>query len=159
MTILSDEAILSALDMGELEIEPFNRDNLTPNGCDLTIKEIEIPNHSKTSDGEIIIPSGKRFAVSTEERIACGSNICAQLWIRTSWARKGITCSFGKIDSGFDGTLTLLGFNSGEEDVLIKTGETFAQIIFEMMSGPAASLYTERSGNYQNQKGITWSKK
>jgi dCTP deaminase len=159
MTILSDEAILSALDMGELEIEPFNRDNLTPNGYDLTIKEIEIPNHSKTSNGEIIIPSGKRFAVSTEERIACGSNICAQLWIRTSWARKGITCSFGKIDSGFDGTLTLLGFNSGEEDVLIKTGETFAQIIFEMMSGPAASLYTERSGNYQNQKGITWSKK
>jgi len=125
----------------------------------LTIKEIEIPDRSKTSNGEIIIPSGKRFAVSTEERIACGSNICAQLWIRTSWARKGITCSFGKIDSGFDGTLTLLGFNSGEEDVLIKTGETFAQIIFEMMSGPAASLYTERSGNYQNQKGITWSKK
>ncbi len=159
MTILSDEAILSALDMGELEIEPFNSENLTPNGYDLTIKEIEIPNHSKTSDGEFTIPSGKRFAISTEERIACGSNICAQLWLRTSWARKGIACSFGKIDSGFDGTLTLLGFNSGEEDILIRTGDTFAQMVFEMMSGPAASLYSERSGNYQNQKGITWSKK
>ena len=159
MTILSDEAILSALDMGELNIEPFNSENLTPNGYDLTIKEIEIPNHSKTSDGEFTIPSGKRFAISTEERIACGSNICAQLWLRTSWARKGITCSFGKIDSGFDGTLTLLGFNSGEDDILIRTGDTFAQMVFEMMSGPAASLYSERSGNYQNQKGITWSKK
>ena len=159
MTVLSDEAILSALDMGELEIEPFNRNNLTPNGYDLTIKEIDIPNHSKTSSGEIKIPSGKRFAISTEERIACGSNICAQLWLRTSWARKGIACSFGKIDSGFNGTLTLLGFNSGEDDVLIRTGETFAQMVFEMMSGPAASLYSERSGNYQNQKGITWSKK
>ena len=159
MTILSDEAILSALDMGELEIEPFNSENLTPNGYDLTIKEIEIPNHSKTSDGEFIIPSSKRFAISTEERIACGTNICAQLWLRTSWARKGIACSFGKIDSGFDGTLTLLGFNSGEEDILIRTGDTFAQMVFEMMSGPAASLYSERSGNYQNQKGITWSKK
>jgi dCTP deaminase len=159
MTILSDNAILSALDMGELEIEPFNNANLTPNGYDLTIKEIEIPKHSKTSDGEIVIPSGKRFAISTEERIACGQNMCAQLWLRTSWARKGIVCSFGKIDSGFNGTLTLLGFNSGEDDVLIRTGETFAQIVFEMMSGPAASLYSERSGNYQNQKGITWSKK
>ena len=159
MTILSDEAILSALDMGELEIEPFNSDNLTPNGYDLTIKEIEIPNHSKASDGEFTIPSGKRFAISTEERIACGTNICAQLWLRTSWARKGIACSFGKIDSGFDGTLTLLGFNSGEDDILIRTGDTFAQMVFEMMSGPAASLYSERSGNYQNQKGITWSKK
>jgi dCTP deaminase len=67
-------------------------------------------------------------------------------------------CSFGKIDSGFNGTLTLLGFNSSNEEVELKIGETFAQMVFEMMTGPAASLYSERSGNYQNQKGITWSK-
>ena len=42
---------------------------------------------------------------------------------------------------------------------IITTGETFAQMVFEMMSGPAASLYSERSGNYQNQSGVTWSKK
>ena len=159
MTVLSDEAILSALDVGELEIEPFNGGNLTPNGYDLTIEEIEIPNTQATSKGELIIPPGKRFAVSTKERIACGPNVCAQLWLRTSWARKGIVCSFGKIDSGFDGTLTLLGFNAGDEDVKLSTGETFAQMVFEMMSGPANSLYSERSGNYQNQSGITWSKK
>ena len=159
MTILSDEAILSALDVGELEIKPFNEENLTPNGYDLTIEEIEIPNNRATSKKELIIPPGKRFAVSTKERIACGSKVCAQLWLRTSWARKGIVCSFGKIDSGFDGTLTLLGFNSGDEGVKLITGETFAQMVFEMMSGPANSLYSERSGNYQNQSGITWSKK
>ena len=159
MTILSDEAILSALDVGELEIKPFNEENLTPNGYDLTIEEIEIPNNRATSKKELIIPPGKRFAVSTKERIACGSNVCAQLWLRTSWARKGIVCSFGKIDSGFDGTLTLLGFNSGDEDVKLTAGETFAQMVFEMMTGPATSLYSERSGNYQNQSGITWSKK
>jgi len=159
MAILSDEAILSALDVGELEIDPFNSDNLTPNGYDLTIKEIEIPNVSKVDEGNLIIPPGKRFAISTKERIACGPNLCAQLWLRTSWARKGIACTFGKIDSGFDGNLTLLGFNSADEDVKIITGETFAQMVFEMMSGPAASLYSERSGNYQNQSGVTWSKK
>ena len=65
MTILSDEAILSALDVGELEIDPFNSDNLTPNGYDLTIKEIEIPNISKIEKGDLIIPPGKRFAIST----------------------------------------------------------------------------------------------
>jgi len=158
MTILSDEAILSALDLGELEIEPFNSDNLTPNGYDLTISEIEIPNGEKTSQGSLIIPPNKRFAVATKERIACGSNTCAQLWLRTSWARKGITCSFGKIDSGFDGTLTLLGFNSGEDNIQINIGDTFAQMVFEMMSGPANTLYSDRSGKYQHQKGITWSK-
>ena len=159
MSILSDEAILAALDVGEIEIEPLNVSNLTPNGYDLSIKEIEIPKGPKVAEGELIIPAGKRFAVSTKERIACGPNVCAQLWLRTSWARKGIMCSFGKIDSGFDGTLTLLGFNSGEEDVKLVTGETFAQMVFEMMTGPATSLYSERSGNYQNQSGVTWSKK
>jgi|TARA_B110000438_G_scaffold254493_1_gene260776 dCTP deaminase len=158
MAILSDEAILSAIDVGELNIVPFNKNNLTPNGYDLTIDEVEIPNESKTLEGSLVIPAGKRFAVSTKERIECGSNVCAQLWLRTSWARKGIMCSFGKIDSGFNGTLTLLGFNSGNEEVELKIGETFAQMVFEMMSGPAASQYSERSGNYQNQKGITWSK-
>ena len=44
MTVLSDEAILLAIDTGELEIEPFNLNNLTPNGYDLTIAEIEMPN-------------------------------------------------------------------------------------------------------------------
>ncbi len=159
MTVLSDEAILSALDVGELEIEPFNDKNLTPNGYDLTIEEIEMPNNQAISKKELIIPPGKRFAVSTKERVSCGPNVCAQLWLRTSWARKGIVCSFGKIDSGFDGTLTLLGFNSGDEDVKLTAGETFAQMVFEMMTGAAASLYSERSGNYQNQSGITWSKK
>ena len=159
MSILSDEAILAALDVGEIEIEPFIAENLTPNGYDLSIKEIEIPKGPKATEGELTIPAGKRFAVSTKERIACGPNVCAQLWLRTSWARKGIVCSFGKIDSGFDGNLTLLGFNSGQEDVVLVTGETFAQMVFEMMTGPATSLYSERSGNYQNQSGVTWSKK
>ena len=159
MSILSDEAILAALDVGQIEIEPFDSENLTPNGYDLSIKEIEIPKGRKVTEGELSIPAGKRFAVSTKERIACGPNVCAQLWLRTSWARKGIICSFGKIDSGFNGNLTLLGFNSGQEDVVLVTGETFAQMVFEMMTGPATSLYSERSGNYQNQSGVTWSKK
>ena len=37
-----------------------------------------------------------------------------------SWARKGIICSFGKIDSGFKGNLTLLGLNSSEDEVNIE---------------------------------------
>ena len=125
MTVLSDEAILLAIDTGELEIEPFNLNNLTPNGYDLTIAEIEMPNKSKISEGSIDISPGARFAVSTKERIYCGANICAQLWLRTSWARKGICSSFGKIDSGFNGTLTLLGFNSSDENVSIDIENNF----------------------------------
>jgi len=158
MTILSDKSIIELIKNNELTIEPFEKKNLTPNGYDLTVEEIEIPEKQKTTTKKLAIPPGERFAVSTKEIISCGENHCAQLWLRTSWARKGIICSFGKIDSGFKGNLTLLGLNASKENINIEIGNTFAQIVFEKLSTSANELYEERSGNYQNQKGITWSK-
>lgn len=158
MTVLSDQSIVKLIANKEIIIEPFKETNLTPNGYDLTVSEIEIPNKEKISKGKLRIPTNHRFAISTKEIVSCGQNHCAQLWLRTSWARKGIICSFGKIDSGFKGNLTLLGLNSSENDVNIEVGSTFAQIVFEKLSTPADELYSSRSGNYQNQKGITWSK-
>ena len=158
MTILSDKSIVKLIASKEIIIEPFEEVNLTPNGYDLTVSEIEIPNGKKIFKGKLRIPPNHRFAISTKEIISCGQNHCAQLWLRTSWARKGIICSFGKIDSGFKGNLTLLGLNSSEDEVNIEIGNTFAQIVFEKLSTPADELYSDRSGNYQNQKGITWSK-
>lgn len=158
MTILSDNSIVQLVKNKEITIDPFVDKNLTPNGYDLTIEEIEIPEKQKTKTKKITIPPGERFAVSTKEVISCGENHCAQLWLRTSWARKGIICSFGKIDSGFKGNLTLLGLNASKKNIDLEIGNTFAQIVFEKLSTTANELYEKRSGNYQNQKGITWSK-
>ncbi len=158
MAILSDKSIIDLVKNKEIIIDPFQELNLTPNGYDLTVEEIEIPGGKKVNCNSLIITPGERFAISTKEIISCGENHCAQLWLRTSWARKGIMCSFGKIDSGFKGNLTLLGLNSSKDEVAITIGNTFAQIVFEELSTPADELYSERSGKYQNQKGITWSK-
>ena len=65
--------------------------------------------------------------------------------------------TFGKVDAGFDGTLTLASFNSDGDEVSISIGETYAQIVFETLSEKAEQAYSERSGNYQNQSGVTWS--
>jgi len=158
MTVLSDKSIIESIKNNEIIIDPFQAENLTPNGYDLTVDEIEIPTKKKIAKKHISIAPGERFAISTKEIISCGKNYCAQLWLRTSWARKGIICSFGKIDSGFSGNLTLLGLNAGKDNVRIEIGNTFAQIVFETLSTSADELYAERSGNYQNQKGITWSR-
>ena len=158
MAILSDKSIIDLVKNKEIIIDPFQELNLTPNGYDLTVEEIEIPGGKKVNSNSLINTPGERFAISTKEIISCGENHCAQLWLRTSWARKGIMCSFGKIDSGFKGNLTLLGLNSSKDEVAIAIGNTFAQIVFEELSTPADELYSERSGKYQNQKGITWSK-
>jgi len=155
MTVLSDGAIVKAMEDGELGIDDFVEKNLTPNGYDLTISEIKVGREGTSQmSGDVIIPPGTWFAVSTKEYVRFGPRITSQLWIRTSWARRGIMSSFGKVDAGFEGTLTLSAFNSSDEEVTIPIGDRFAQIIFEWLDAPSEKVYAERSGNYQGQRGV-----
>lgn len=155
MTVLSDGGILKAMKAGELAIENFIEKNLTPNGYDLTIAEIKVGQDGETrKSGDVAVPPGAWFAVSTLEYVKCGPQITTQLWIRTSWARKGIVSSFGKVDAGFEGTLTLSAYNSSDREVVIPIGQRFAQIIFERLDAPSEKVYAQRSGNYQGQRGV-----
>ncbi len=49
MTILSDKSIIKLVKKNEITISPFKNENLTPNGYDLTVEEIEIPEKQKTT--------------------------------------------------------------------------------------------------------------
>ncbi|UCE73394.1 MAG: dCTP deaminase [Methanomassiliicoccales archaeon] len=160
MGILSDKDIEEHIKEGKLYIEPFLEDNLTPNGYDLTIEEIYIPElKEKIKEGTVKVPCMRWFLISTKEYIKLGGEISAQLWIRTSYARKGILSSFGKVDAGFEGNLTLSAFNASDNGVNIAIGDTFAQIVFEKMQREPKMLYEKRSGTYMGQKGVTMDKK
>ncbi len=157
--MLSDGDISHAIKIGELKIDPYRDSRLTPNGYDLGIAEILIPGHdTKVTQGTAKIPPMTRFIVSTEEVVDLGAMLTAQLWLRTSWIRKGVIASFGKVDSGFRGTLTLPALNSSSEPLELEIGKTFAQIVFERLESRPVKLYAERSGNYQDQRGITLGK-
>ncbi len=155
MTILSDLDIKKSLDKNELSIEPFEDKNLTPNGYDLSIDEIFIKKTNEhVRNGIAKIPPMTWFAISTKEYIKMGSQITSQLWIRSSYARKGIMASFGKVDAGFHGTLTISCFNSNDEPLQISIGDRFCQIVFENLASTPSELYDKKSGTYQNQLGI-----
>jgi dCTP deaminase len=159
MAVLSDADITAKLLSKELKIEPFFEKNLTPNGYDLTIAEIVIPSASvKADQGTVEIPAKTWFAVSTKEYIKLSAKVTAQLWIRTSHARKGVMGSFGKIDAGFEGNLTLSAFNASDQSIKLDIGDTFAQMVFEAMSSEPKALYAERSGHYQGQRGVNLSR-
>ncbi len=139
-----------------LNIEPFKEDNLTPNGYDLTIAEVSIPDKDiKVTEGKAVIPPKTWFAVSTLEVIRLGARYSGSLWIRTSFARRGVISSFGKIDAGFEGTLTLSAYNGSEKEVELDIGNTFAQIVVHELKSMPRSLYESRSGHYQGQRGVT----
>jgi dCTP deaminase len=156
MAVLSDVDIEQALESKELGIEPFIQKNLTPNGYDLSIDEIYLRTTDQhIKEGIAVIPPLTWFAISTKEFVKMGPQITSQLWIRSSYARRGIMASFGKVDAGFHGTLTFGCFNASDKQVEIPIGDRFCQIVFEHLEQTPKALYHERSGTYQNQRGVT----
>ena len=156
MTVLSDKDILRFMDEGLLVIEEFAEKNLTPNGYDLTIDEVYLSSlGTRIKEGTATVEPGRWFAVSTREYVALSRVIAASLWIRTTFARKGIISSFGKIDAGFEGTLTLTAHNASKSPLYLDIGMRFAQMVFETLSSPPLEDYGTRSGNYQGQRGVT----
>jgi len=155
MTILSDIDIKNSIKSKELGIEPFVEKNLTPNGYDLTIDEIFIRKTDEhIKNGVAKIPPMTWFAISTKEFVKMGQQITSQLWIRSSYAHKGIKGSLGKVDLGCHGILKISCFNSNDQPLEIPIGDRFCQIVFENMASSPSELYDKKSGNYQNQRGI-----
>lgn len=156
--VLSDADLRGRMADGELEIDPFEERSLTPNGYDLSVAGVLIPGTgAKFGSGSASIPPKSWFVLSTRERVRLGRSLSAQLWLRTTFARKGILATFGKIDAGFNGTLTITAFNASETPVDIPVGERFCQMVVERLDSPAEKAYAERSGRYQHQRGITLS--
>jgi len=156
LTVLSDRDILAAIARGELAIDPLDERRLTPNGYDLGVAEVALPDSgTRFTEGTARVPPRARFAVSTQERVRLGAGLTGQLWLRTTWARRGVLASFGRVDAGFDGMLTLAAHNASESELELPVGATFAQLVIEPLTSDAAATYEERSGHYQHQQGVT----
>ncbi len=155
--ILSDGKLKRLIEQGYLSIENFEEENFTPNGYDVTVAEVSVEGRKPEKEGVAVIPVSTWFAVSTDEYFKFPPDIAGQIWIRTTWARRGIIPSFGMIDAGFEGDLTLSAFNTHKE-VELPIGDTFAQVVFHLMDEDAKKTYDVRSGNYQGQRGINLGK-
>ena len=156
MAVLSDSDILSLIENQTLKIEGFAERNLTPNGYDVTIDEVWLPGTAvRIREGAAETPPREWFVIGTKEFLELPLDIIGGIWIRTTWVRKGILSSFGRIDAGFHGNLTFSAYNASAAPVELPIGERFAQVVFEELRSAASKGYRDRSGNYQGQRGIT----
>jgi len=140
-------------------IAPFNEKQLTPNGYDLAIKEIEVAGQimePKEIDGKriVVIPPMKRFIILTKEKLIMPPTVMALLAVKTKRARIGVFLSPGFIDAGFIGQLNLCCLNADDAPINIDIDATFVQVVFPMLTRGADKVYAQRSGNYQNQNKI-----
>jgi dCTP deaminase len=156
MAVLSDTDILEMLAKGDLRIDGYDERNLTPNGYDVTVEEIWVPSLDRRfKEGSVPVPGNSWFVIGTKEYLVLPTTVVGEIWIRTTWARKGILSSFGRIDAGFNGNLTFSAYNASRDEVDVPIGERFAQVVFEELRSPPKKGYRERSGNYHGQRGIT----
>ena len=155
MAILSDTDLLKRLKAGTLAIDPFADANLTPNGYDLSLAQVQPDGGAVVTEGPVELKPGTWFAVSTRERVRFPADLCGELWLRSSHIRKGIITAFGRVDAGFEGNLTMTGFNAASRPVTLSVGERYCQLVVAEMTTPAAKPYASRSGHYQGQQGIT----
>ncbi len=146
--ILSDWEIIKLLREGKL-MRNWAEEQITPNGYDVRVEEVMV-NGEKTS----LIPPKTYFLVSTVEYFIMPDDLVGLLWLKTRWTRRGIIGSFGVVDAGFEGNLTLTGFNASDREVEIKSNTGFAPIVFTKLASRPEKLYHERSGTYHKSKGI-----
>ena len=180
--ILSDFDLRSEVQAKRIIIDPFYGTSLTSNGYDLSVGEIVI---ERADSNGIFIPHkyvGKKlkymtgkdfidvvvkgkepieippmtaFLVSTVEQIVLQANTGASLYLKSKWARKNVMATFGFVDAGFNGTLTLSLFNASRNPLYIALGDRIVQICFHRLSSRAELDYAKRSGHFQNESGVT----
>jgi dCTP deaminase len=157
MSVWSDTDILAARAAGSFAAEPWVEQDLTPNGLDLRIGHVLVPSTMREPaiSGTVTVPPMTRFLVGTQTILTMPPDAVGSLWIRSSFARKGVLASFGKVDAGFRGNLTLGAFNASHEPLEVAVGDTFCQVVLHQMRSPARKPY---QGKYQDQRGVTKAK-
>lgn len=179
--VLSDVSIFQAIDQGEIEIDPFEKDNVQPSSIDLRVDGLfrvfrndttpfidpKLPQEDLTElveidkDGAFILHPGEFVLGSTLERVALGKSLVARLEGKSSLGRLGllIHSTAGFIDAGWDGHITLELSNVANLPIAIYPGMKIGQISFLQMTTPASVGYGEEIGSkYKGQRGPTPSK-
>lgn len=141
--VLSSSIIRSRIADKTLGIEPFAEESLQPSSYDLRAAE------------DVIIRKGELTLVPTMEFVSLPDDLCATLWGRSSFGRKGVVLGAGYIDPGFRGNLTLCMVNHGPEDIPVTRGMRVVQMLLHPVEGTVESAY---NGHYQDSHGAVQSK-
>jgi dCTP deaminase len=149
--ILSDLEILRRLKEGSLVVEPFNPEDLTPNGLDFRLGEelMDLEGGSKLPlREEVLLKPNHRYLAVTVQRVQMPLDLIAIVSLRSTWARLGFQIPTTVVDAGYKGRLTL-AFTTGAEPVRVKMGAKIWHLIF-MECYPSSGY----KGKYQGSEGL-----
>ncbi|MDG7041412.1 MAG: dCTP deaminase [Nitrososphaerota archaeon] len=149
--ILSDIEIKKRVLSGEIGIEPFLLDSLSPNGIDLRIgdKVVDMSNELEYSmDKGFMSRPDTFYLMSTAERITLPLNVVGLIFLKSTWARMGILIPPTVVDAGYTGVLSLI-IRMGPRPIKLEKGLKIWH--FLMQESYESTGY---QGKYQNSDGL-----
>ncbi len=178
---LSDVDILRYKEKGQIEIDPWDEDQLQACGYDLRLHKnfrkfkvgdtthIDVKEKFDVTElvevgygSHIILHPGEFVLGATNERISFGNQVAGLLEGRSSLARIGIVmhATAGLFNPGFSGHVTFEMSNISNLPVKLYVGMRVAQMVFVPLSSPVSKRYGKRGikSKYQDQKPPTPSK-
>ena len=177
--LLSDRDIRSAINSGDLGIEPFEPANIQPSSVDVRMDRFfRVFNNSKythidpklqqddltslveVEEGEaFVLHPGEFVLASTLEKFTLPPNLAGRLEDKSSLGRLGLLThsTAGFIDPGFSGYITLELSNVANLPMTLWPGMKVGQLALFRMSSPAEVPYGTGSlgSKYQGQRGPT----
>ena len=180
--ILSDISIRAAIEIGTIEIDPYDPAMVQPASIDVRVDRYfrvfenhryayidpkqaqpDLTTEVETGvDHAFILHPGEFVLGSTLEVVRLADSIVARLEGKSSLGRLGllIHSTAGFVDPGFEGHLTLELSNVATLPVAIYPGMRIGQMSFYELTTPAESPYgSDGTGSkYQGQRGPTASR-
>ena len=180
--ILSDRSIREEIELGRIEIDPWDERYLQPSSVDLHVDRtfrvfrnnrypyIDVKRQQEEltelleveGDTPFILHPGEFVLGSTAERVRLPNDLVARLEGKSSLGRLGllIHSTAGYVDPGWDGYLTLELSNVANLPITIYPGMKIGQISFFRLTTEADVPYgSKRAGSKdQNQWGPTASR-
>jgi deoxycytidine triphosphate deaminase len=125
----------------DLVIYPCKKSSITPLGYDLSLGfAINLQTKDELrcdlDQQEIKIPARSSVFIITEEFIWLSPRLAVTLHSRGGLAAKGLVLNSTTIDPNWNGRLTMLLYNSSDQEVVLCKDETFSTAIFHVTKTP-----------------------
>lgn len=180
--ILSDVSIRAAIELGRIEIDPFDPAMVQPSSVDVRVDRYfrvfenhryalidpkqpqpDLTNEIATAvDEPFVLHPGEFVLGSTLEVVRLSDDLVARLEGKSSLGRLGllIHSTAGFVDPGFEGHLTLELSNVANLPIAIYPGMRIGQLSFYELTTAAENPYGsgDLGSKYQGQRGPTPSK-
>uniref|UniRef100_Q7LZ06 Pol polyprotein n=1 Tax=Visna-maedi virus TaxID=2169971 RepID=Q7LZ06_9RETR len=134
---------------------------LAKEGNGIVKKRAEDAGYDLICPQEVSIPAGQVKKIPIDLRINLRKNQWAMIGTKSSFASKGVFVQGGIVDSGYQGIIQVVIYNSNDEEVIIPQGRKFAQLILmplihEELEPWGETRKTERGNQGFGSTGAYW---